>query len=271
MAGRRVGRVTRILTTLLAVAQASVTIRCANPRIVRQFTRRIAGGQAVAAGREVRAGAAAATPDGNRGGGRPGIDGAARPTVLATVCRASRNEERDADVSAEDASDMDIPARAPLAKARTRMPGRIGPAVRIRGSPLLAGRGTSGRPGGGPGASGGRRTRSVAAASVPAASVPRPRDRQTTSFSICRAMRSAWRIASATIVSVGFSAPPLVTLAAVGDEQVRHVVRLPVLVADAVLGLLALAAGAEVVRRGVGRVCGRSSWRPPRRARPRPA
>ena len=60
------------------------------------------------------------------------------------------------------------------------------------------------------------------------------------------------------MVSVGFSAPPVVNWLAVGDEEVVDVVRLAIGVAHAVLRRGAHAAGAEVVggsgRAGVRKV-----------------
>ena len=55
------------------------------------------------------------------------------------------------------------------------------------------------------------------------------------------------------MVSVGFSAAPVVNTTAIGDEQVLDVVGLAPLVDHAVLRLLRHAVGAEIVGGGIGR------------------
>ena len=72
--------------------------------------------------------------------------------------------------------------------------------------------------------------------------------RYTTFFAIMSAMASACRIASVTMVKVGFSAPPVCELAAVGYEEVRDIVGLPELVNNAVPWLFTHSAGAKIVR-----------------------
>ena len=87
---------------------------------------------------------------------------------------------------------------------------------------------------------------------------------------IAPAMWSAWRSASATMVSVGFSAAPVVNWLPSETNRFLHVVRLAPFVDDAVLRLLAHPVGAEIVRRGVGRRAERLAPRRPLRRRPRP-